>query len=157
MSQTGPVGSTVNLRVRADGNDLDTTYQWMREGVPLVESPMFAGVHTDELSIEEVDVWSEGLYQVLVTNPCGEVLSDSALVFVEGHNNPPPRPAGCSADFDASGAVSVNDLFAFLGAWFEENGQGTTLASDFDANGAVTVNDLFSFLAAWFDQNGVCG
>ena len=64
----------------------------------------------------------------------------------------------CSADVDQSGTVSVNDLFAFLGAWFAQNGlSGPSLSADFDNSGAVSVNDLFAFLGAWFAQNGVCG
>jgi hypothetical protein len=159
IGATAPMGATVNLRVRAEGNDLDTTYRWMREGVDLpTNTAMFAGVTTDELSIEEVDSWSEGLYQVRVTNACGEVVSDSALVFVEGHNNPPPRPTvTCSADFDTSGATDPDDLFAFLDAWFADNGStGAGIASDFDHNQTADPDDLFAFLDAWFAQTGAC-
>lgn len=156
LSQSGPAGSTVNLRVRADDHDLDVTYQWLREGVPLVDSPMFRGVDSDELSIEEVDAWSEGLYQVRVISPCGDALSDSALVFVTGHNNAPPRPAGCSADFDLSNAVDVTDLFGFLDAWFIGDGQDVDLTADFTDDGSVDVDDLFGYLDVWFTQNGVC-
>lgn len=54
----------------------------------------------------------------------------------------PPR---CPADFNGDGAVSVQDLFDFLAAWFAR-GPG----SDFNQSGTVTVQDLFDFLAAWF-------
>jgi hypothetical protein len=109
-------GSTVNLRVRADGNDMDLTYQWMREGVPLVESAMFHAVDTDELSIEEVTSASEGSYAVRISNACGTVLSDAALVFVVGHNEPPPRPPLCgTADFNGDGDIGTDqDIEAFF-------------------------------------------
>ena len=38
-------------------------------------------------------------------------------------------PPTCSADFDGSGSVSVNDLFAFLAAWFEQNGSAPGVPS----------------------------
>lgn len=85
----GPEGSTVNLRSQADGNDMDITYQWMKDGVDLVDSPMYRGVATDELSIEEITFSSEGFYSVRVSNACGSSISRSALVFVTGHNVPP--------------------------------------------------------------------
>lgn len=85
----GPEGSTVNLRSQADGNDMDITYQWMKDGVDLVDSPMYRGVDTDELSIEEITFDSEGFYSVRVSNACGSSVSRSALVFVTGHNVPP--------------------------------------------------------------------
>ncbi len=64
----------------------------------------------------------------------------------------------CACDFDASGGVSVNDLFAFLAAWFAQNGQtAPALSADFDHNGSVSVNDLFEFLSCWFGQPGNLG
>ena len=51
----------------------------------------------------------------------------------------------CPADFNASGAVTVQDIFDFLAAWFA--GQ---ISADFNHSGVVTVQDIFDFLAAWF-------
>ena len=51
----------------------------------------------------------------------------------------------CPADFNNSGAVGVQDLFDFLGAWFAR-----LPAADSNGSGAVTVQDLFDFLAVWF-------
>lgn len=159
-SATAADGATVNLRVRADGNDLDTAYQWLREGEPLVDSPMFRGVDTDELSIEEVSSWSEGLYQVRITNACGTTLSQSALVFVTGHNEPPPRVVACPSDFDGVPGVTVGDLFSFLDTWFAQfDGPAPTDGSpsaDFNKDTEVLVDDLFGFLDAWFNDFGNC-
>ena len=52
---------------------------------------------------------------------------------------------GCAADFNNSGAVTVQDIFDFLAAWFTANP-----SADFNNSGAVTVQDIFDFLAAWF-------
>lgn len=65
-------------------------------------------------------------------------------------------PTPCQvADFDDNNNVSVNDLFAFLSAWFAQNGSvGPGLSADIDGNNSVSVNDLFAFLALWFQYNG---
>lgn len=49
------------------------------------------------------------------------------------------------ADFNCSGAVSVQDLFEFVGAWMDSRP-----TADFDRDGAVGVQDVFDFLAAYF-------
>ena len=56
----------------------------------------------------------------------------------------------CKADFNQSsatgtGGVNVQDIFAFLAAWFSKDP-----TADFDGSGTITVQDIFSFLAAWF-------
>lgn len=51
----------------------------------------------------------------------------------------------CVADFDASGAVTIDDLFAFLAAWFAQDPHADT-----NASGDLTPTDIFSFIAAWF-------
>lgn len=51
----------------------------------------------------------------------------------------------CPADFDASGAVTVNDLFFFLHRYF----QGA-LSADLNASGGLDPGDLFTFLRTYF-------
>ncbi|HPF37575.1 MAG TPA: immunoglobulin domain-containing protein [Phycisphaerae bacterium] len=95
LSATADQGFSVDLRVNADGNDLTLSYQWLKEGQPLVEGGgggMFHGVTSDELSIDELNPDTEGFYAVRVSNTCGTIVSDSALVFLTGHNDAPPRP-----------------------------------------------------------------
>jgi hypothetical protein len=58
------------------------------------------------------------------------------------------RTICCAADFDCSGgpaAVTVADIFDFLGAWFA----GDPRADINGANG-ISVQDIFDFLSAWF-------
>ena len=50
---------------------------------------------------------------------------------------------GHPADWDCSGVVEVQDIFAFLTSWFAGDG-------DFDASGTTEVPDIFEFLTAWF-------
>jgi hypothetical protein len=51
----------------------------------------------------------------------------------------------CPADFDCSEGLSVEDIFAYLDAWFAGNA-----AADLDADPGLQTNDIFAFLNAWF-------
>jgi len=54
-------------------------------------------------------------------------------------------PAHCVGDFDNSGTIGQEDLFAFLRAWFAGD-----IGADVNNSGTVTAQDLFDFLHAWF-------
>jgi hypothetical protein len=62
----------------------------------------------------------------------------------------------CVADFDRNHVVDADDLFAFLDAWFAQNGQSepARLSADVNNTEAVDADDLFDFLDAWFAANG---
>jgi hypothetical protein len=51
----------------------------------------------------------------------------------------------CTADFNASGNITVQDIFDFLSAWFSGDSR-----ADFNRSGGITVQDIFDFLTAWF-------
>ncbi len=57
----------------------------------------------------------------------------------------PTAETACAADFNNSGAVSVQDIFDFLAAYFMADP-----AADFNHSGAVSVQDIFDYLAAYF-------
>jgi hypothetical protein len=54
-------------------------------------------------------------------------------------------PPACRVDFDNSGTVGINDVFAFLNAWTIGDAR-----ADFNASGSLTTQDIFDFLNAWF-------
>lgn len=59
-----------------------------------------------------------------------------------------PRTPCCRADFDQSGALTVQDIFSFLTAWFAADPR-----ADFASNGTTTppgIQSVFAFLEAWF-------
>jgi len=70
----------------------------------------------------------------------GDPLSMNAIVSFELIGN-----IGCGADFNDDGAVTIQDLFDFLAAYF----QGSPDA-DFNASGEITVQDVFDYLTAYF-------
>lgn len=57
----------------------------------------------------------------------------------------------CQADMNRDGAVSIEDLFVFLSAYFSEAGRsGVALAADVNRDYRVSVEDVFAFLPIWF-------
>lgn len=54
-------------------------------------------------------------------------------------------PPVCRADFNGVNGVEVNDIFAFLAAWFARQPW-----ADFNGVNGIEVNDIFAFLSAWF-------
>jgi hypothetical protein len=57
----------------------------------------------------------------------------------------PVCPPACAADFNASGAVTVQDIFDFLAAYF-----GMDPRADVNGSGGLSVQDIFDYLAAYF-------
>lgn len=51
----------------------------------------------------------------------------------------------CPADFDTSGSVNTQDIFAFINAWFAGSG-----AADVNADDTLGIEDIFDFLNIWF-------
>jgi hypothetical protein len=51
----------------------------------------------------------------------------------------------CAADFDGTPGLSIQDIFAFLNAWFAGESR-----ADFDHLGGLAVQDIFAYLNAWF-------
>jgi hypothetical protein len=74
----------------------------------------------------------------------GPALTGATFTATGGFWSPLGEHA-CRADFNQSGALTVQDIFDFLAAWFA--GQPS---ADFNGIGGIAVQDIFDFLAAWF-------
>jgi len=106
------------------------SFQWRRNGQPV------AGGTSRTLTLASVSESLAGTYDCVVTNPCGQAISQGASLTI--------TPC-CPADFDNNGIREVPDIFAFLSAWFAQDP-----AADFDQMGGIGVPDIFAFLSAWF-------
>lgn len=80
-------GTTVTFTVGATGSDL--TYQWRRNGQPLVEGARIGGTQTTTLAINGAGPTDDGEYTVLVSDGLGVVSSEVATLEVESGTTPP--------------------------------------------------------------------
>lgn len=55
----------------------------------------------------------------------------------------PPRV--CLGDFDGSGVMDEDDLFAFIDAWM-----AVDLCADLNQNGGIDYDDLWIFIGVYF-------
>ncbi len=93
-------GGTAQFSVSASGA---ATYQWRKDGVPLVNGAPFAGVDTPTLTIT-ADLFDVGIYDCVVTNTAGQATSNPAVLAVRG----------CFGDSDGNGVVNFADITAVL-------------------------------------------
>ncbi|MBX3379953.1 MAG: immunoglobulin domain-containing protein [Phycisphaeraceae bacterium] len=134
-------GQSVDLRVNADGNDLTLSYQWLKEGQELTNGNGFSGVNGDELSIDSLSAATEGFYSVRISNSCGSIVSDSALVFITGHNITPPWTNSCPAIADQPVSNSTCPAGSILATSATGAGPFTYQWQCVDANG-LSCGDL---------------
>jgi hypothetical protein len=142
---TQAASSRVDIHINAHGDDVTPiTYQWLKDGVALTDGNGVSGTTTSHLRIDHLAAANEGFYSVRLTNFCATTLSNSALVFITGHNVAPTHLVFCPADFNQIGGVTVQDIFDYLNAWFSGNASA-------DINGGgLAVQDIFDFLNIWF-------
>jgi len=145
QSQNVNVGSAAVFTVTAIGTG-PLTYQWRRNGVNLVDGLNISGANSDTLTIDPVAVRDAVNYDVIVTNDCGPMFSDSVMLSV----NVPcladiaPLPAG-------NDVVNVEDLLAVIGAW-GPCGNPSNCPADIAPPGGddlVKVSDLLAVIGAW--------
>ncbi|MFO0972775.1 MAG: immunoglobulin domain-containing protein [Phycisphaerae bacterium] len=94
---TADAGHEVQISVSVEGNGFPVTYQWTRDGQPIANGGAYHGATSDELSIDSLSADTEGFYNVQVSSDCGTTISDTALVFITGHNPPPAHPCDPAA------------------------------------------------------------
>jgi hypothetical protein len=104
-------GSVATFELVATGG-VPLAYRWRKDGVDLVNAGAIRGADEPTLVIDPVAPVHFGVYDCVVSNPCGTATSRPAALAVK-----PPPPA-CPADFDGSGEVTSQDFFDFLTAFF---------------------------------------
>jgi hypothetical protein len=115
LSQSGSqsvfLGQSATFRVSATSSVGALTYRWRRDGVPLPDGGRFAGVQTPVLTINTAALSDLGVYDCLMSNTCGSTTSRAAALY----------PQACPADTTRNGAVTVQDVFSFVEAYFAQN------------------------------------
>jgi subtilase family protein/putative Ig domain-containing protein len=101
------------------------TYQWRRDGVHLVDDDRYHGSQSATLSVGPVARTDSGAYDVVVGTSCGDILSDGAVLVVEGNagaGDCPQRTSGdvsgapCAQGVPIMGVASIFSI-AGWGAW----------------------------------------
>lgn len=149
-SVTAAAGSRVDLRVSGRGDDVSPlTYVWMKEGVPITDNTDFSGTASNHLRINALTAATEGFYSVQITNTCATILSDTALVFITGHNVAPTHvPPSCPANFNGDHVVDLQDLSILLAHYGVTTG-AIQADGDTDGNGRVDLSDLAELLGTF--------
>jgi hypothetical protein len=130
-------GSQAFISVGASGTGT-LSYQWRRGGVPLSDGGEISGSATSALTFTPAKAADAGMYDVVVTNTCASTTASTT-------SNAVAVTVVCRPDFDGSGVITVQDIFAFLNAWFAGDPR-----ADFDGVNGLQVGDIFVFLNAWF-------
>jgi uncharacterized repeat protein (TIGR03803 family) len=80
-SQTVNLGTTVTFSVAAAGT-LPLSYQWLKNGMPLMDGDHVSGATTATLTLANVQLDDRGNYAVVVANGVGSATSSAALLTV---------------------------------------------------------------------------
>ncbi len=126
----------VTLTVEAQSSR-PLTYQWYRDGSPLVDGAtasgaLIEGSTTDRLDISGSTSAEQGSYSCAVDDGCSTSFSQPATLVV------------CRADFDCTGFVDTDDFTSFVLAF--EAGSND---ADIDDTGFVDTDDFTAFVLAF--------
>ncbi len=129
-------GELLSLSVSARNGQ--PSYQWRRNGEALSNGPtghgsVISGATAKALGVSNVQPADEGSYDCIVTNSCGEAVSDVAVVVVA-------VPPMCGGDANGDEVVDGADLSVLLGQFGQSVTPGT--AADFNGDGVVDGADL---------------
>ena len=155
------VGSPAILAATAGGYG-PISYQWRKNGAPLPDGGPVSGATTASLTIDPADFSDAGSYDVLVTDSCTTVASDTATLAVEFADVAPSNifhadiitiatagiTAGCGdADYCPSALVTRAQMAVFL--LKSEHGSGYTPP---DCAGLFPDVPCPSTYANWIEQ-----
>lgn len=137
---TRTVGQTATFSLTVDGTIGSRQWQKSVNGVNgwvnvTGTGTVLESASTAAIQFTNVTLANAGFYRCIISSPCGNTTSTAARLTV----NP------CPADFNASGTVTVQDIFDFLNAYFASSSE-----ADMNGSGTVTVQDIFDFLNHYF-------
>lgn len=102
------VGRPLVLAAAATGSP-PLTFRWRRNGFPLTDDARITGAATLTLAISPSAAGDTGVYDLVVTNSCGSVLSQGVEVDI----------VPCPFDTNSDGTVTSSDISAFLTGWLQ--------------------------------------
>ena len=115
-SQIVQAGQIATIAITANGFGNTLTYQWRKNGVPVVNGGNISGATTPTLTFTPALSGDTESYDVVVTAPaCGGgflVTTSAAGILAVTGTNP------CPADFNIDGELNPDDLADFIGAFF---------------------------------------
>ncbi|HWA08481.1 MAG TPA: MBG domain-containing protein [Opitutaceae bacterium] len=118
--QIAAVGGTATFAVAAGGT-APFTYQWRKDGVPLVDGGAVSGANTATLTLTGVSATDSGAYDVIVTNAGSAVTSAAATLAVTS-----AAPGAIYWDFATANPTSGVPAGVTGGTVTQGNNSGTT-------------------------------
>jgi hypothetical protein len=115
------------------------SYQWRRDGVPVVDGAGVSGSTTPTLSIASVEWENVGSYDVTVTSACGTITSQAAVLSLE-----------CYANCDSSTippVLNINDFQCFLNSFAAQDAWANCDGSSVPP--VLNINDFQCFVNAF--------
>jgi len=136
VGDTVAMGATVVLGITARNGQ--PAYQWRKGGLDLMNGPtgtgsVIYGATTPTLTITAAQPSDSDNYDCIITNSCGEAVSDEAIISI----TPPPS---CGGDANGDNQVDGADLSVLLFLFGQSVTPGT--AADFNGDGLVNGADL---------------
>lgn len=162
---SGQLRMFVTLREDDDGDGVIDTIesddQWEADDIPVLPGthvyniPLNSFIDSDPFVGNNVQNFATTgtmalllTFETRTTYPGGIIESPRSLLIdhvgLYTGNQSLPAPA-CPGDFDGMNGVGLDDLFAYLNAWF-----ASAPSADLNGIDGVTVQDLFGFLVRWF-------
>lgn len=112
------IGQWAQFNVVASSTD-SLSYQWLKDGLPI------ASATKNWFAIRSVQLEDAGRYAVKITNQSGQIVSESALLSIEGANSTPPAEQPKAITI----TTQPTTLFKSTGQWAQFNvaasGDGT--------------------------------
>ncbi|KPK80046.1 MAG: hypothetical protein AMS27_17420, partial [Bacteroides sp. SM23_62_1] len=130
VSKSICVGKSVSFTVVASGANL--TYQWEKDGIPLVNGGKISGATSNSLAITSVATTDAGAYTVTVTGSCGIVTSAAAVLTVNQNLLITQQPAGASVCPDDT--ISIGVTASGTGLTYQWQKDGVNIPGETNAN-----------------------
>lgn len=139
VSQSAAEGAAAMFGVSAAGRGA-LTYQWFKDGLPLMDGGSINGSVTAMLTISAAAPEHAGVYRVDVTGECGVNAADAMLEVIP--------PAACVGDANGDRMINFADVTSVLAEFGELYAPGTG-PGDANLDGRVDFADITSVLSRW--------